>query len=210
MKLYLSSIDIPTPDDLARLLGKPFSEVSVAIIPNAKDYYSKHAWDYKVSKYVSLFETLGCKVAVVDLRDHSDADELRRQLSGHDLVWITGGNTFCLRYEMRRSGFDTIISELLETGTVFGGDSAGALVAGLSIAGIESADMPQFAEEVINEGLKLVPYMILPHADNPEFADAVATVRSMTHETGNLIELKDSQAVIFNNGSHRIVEAQRG
>lgn len=206
MKLYLSSIDIPTPNDLIELLGKPFDKTNVAIIPNAKDYYSQRAWHYKVEKYVYLFESLGCKAVVVDLRDYNDANELNQQLSGNDLIWVMGGNTFCLRYEMRRSGFETIIARLLEKGTVYGGDSAGTLVAGLSIAGIESADIPNFAEEVINEGLSLVPYVVLPHADNPAFADAVATVRSVSSGNGNLIELKDSQAVIFNNGSHYIVE----
>jgi hypothetical protein len=35
MKLYLSSYRIPTPNDLAQLLGKLFNEVSVALVPFA-------------------------------------------------------------------------------------------------------------------------------------------------------------------------------
>jgi dipeptidase E len=207
MKLYLSSIDIPSPKNLAELLAKSLEEVRVAIIPNAQDYYSTRAWNYKVGKYVGLFNSFGSRSTVVDLRDYSDAQILQKQLLGNDLIWVTGGNTFCLRYEMRRSGFEKIISALLEKGVVFGGDSAGALVAGLSIAGIESADIPEFAEEIINDGLNLVPYTVLPHADNSEFAEAVAKVESMPHENNNLIKLKDSQAVIFDNNSYRIVDA---
>lgn len=207
MKLYLSSIDIPTPQDLADLLGKPFGDVRVAIIPNAKDYYAERARDYKVNHYIRLFETLGCSATVFDLRDFDDAQVLLEQLSDNDLIWVTGGNTFCLRYEMRESGFDRIIADLVSRGRVYGGDSAGALVAGVSIAGIESADEPEFAEEVINEGLSLVPYTVLPHADNPEFAEAVATVRKLVQDPDTLIELKDSQAVVFDGEGHRIVEA---
>ena len=55
----------------------------------------------------------------------------------------------------------------------------------------------EFAEKVINDGLSIVAYTILPHADNPEFAEAVKMVASMPHENNNLIKLKDSQAVIF-------------
>ncbi|MDB5179302.1 MAG: putative peptidase [Patescibacteria group bacterium] len=205
MKLYLSSIDIPTPDDLAGLLGKPLGGATVALIPNAQDYYSQRARDYKVAKRIAAFELLGFTVDAVDLREYSDAAALKERLAGHDLVWAMGGNTFCLRYEMRRSGFEDIISGLLAEGAVYGGDSAGALVMGLSIGGIESADIPQFAEEVIEEGLKLVPYVVLPHSDNAEFAEAVSTVRGRHPGGTELIELRDSQAVIFNDGSHRIV-----
>jgi dipeptidase E len=207
MKLYLSSIQIPTPSDLAELLGKPLSESTVALIPNAKDYYSKRAWDYNVQACVTAFEALGLTVSVVDLRDYSDGPSIKKRLIEYDLVWAMGGNTFCLRYEMRRSGFEDIIQGLLNEGVVYGGDSAGALVAGTSIAGIESADIPQFAEEIINEGLELVPYVVLPHVDNPQFKEAALTVRGTTHASTGLIELKDSQAAIFNDKDFRTVTA---
>jgi len=94
-----------------------------------------------------------------------------------------GGNTYVLRYEMRRSGFDVIIKDLLAAGIVYGGDSAGALVAGLSIAGVESAD-------------------------EPEFAAVMPVVRGSHQAKNDVIELTDTQAVIFEGGTHRIVEAE--
>ncbi|HEX4662686.1 MAG TPA: Type 1 glutamine amidotransferase-like domain-containing protein, partial [Candidatus Saccharimonadales bacterium] len=131
---------------------------------------------------------------------------LKEALANYDIVWATGGNTFCLRYEMRRSGFDNVIKELLTEGTIYGGDSAGALVAGKSISGIESADIPQFAEEIIEEGLSLVPYVIMPHVDNLEFTDVLSVVRDKYSSENELIELKDSQAIIFNDNGYKIVE----
>lgn len=112
-----------------------------------------------------------------------------------------------LRYEMKRSGFDQIIQALLDQGVVYGGDSAGALVAGLSISGIESADEPKFAEEVINSGMGIIPFSILPHADNPEFLEVVPTFRKL-HQNEEIIELKDSQTVIFEDGQHRTVSGR--
>jgi len=204
MKLYLSSIEIPTPDDLAQLLGKPLSETSVAIIPNAQDYYSERAREYKNKVLADTLEKLGLKTETIDLRDYDDADKLKAKLADFDLIWARGGNTFCLRYEMRRSGFESVIKDLLESGKVYGGDSAGALVAGLAINGIESADIPEFSEEVINKGLNLVPFVVLPHVDNPEFTEAAEEVQKI-HASLEIIELKDNQAVIFDKG-HRIVE----
>jgi dipeptidase E len=203
-KLYLSSYRIPAPQDLEGLLGKPLRETSVALISNAKDYYAPRAKDFTVGKLVAYMEQLGMSVEVIDLRDYSDANAVQQALADHDLMWAMGGNTYMLRYEMRRSGFDRIIAALLESGVVYGGDSAGALVAGQSIAGVESADEPAFAEEYIAEGLNLIPYVVLPHVDNPEFTDVLPIFRE-THQDKEIIELKDSQAVIFDDDELRIV-----
>lgn len=196
------------PDDLKTLLGKPLSEVSVALIPNAKDYYIERARSFKVGDLVEYMQQLGLKVEVVDLRDYDDAIALKEKLAGHDLIWAMGGNTYMLRYEMRRSGFEKVIGELLDKGAVYGGDSAGALVAGASIAGVESADEPEFAEELIEDGLGLVPFAILPHVDNPEFTDVLPIFRNVHEGKNDIIELKDSQAVIFDGEEHRIVEGR--
>lgn len=206
MRLYLSSIRIPTPADLAKLLGKPsLKGVSVALLTNAEDQYSERPRDFLVNDMISYMQQLGLQVDEVDLREYNNTKELKDVLADHDLIWAMGGNTFMLRYEMRRSGFDKIIRDLLEEGIVYGGDSAGALVAGTSIAGIESADEPAYAEQVVKEGLGLVQYVPMPHVDNPEFVEVMPIVRKL-HK--NIIELKDLQAAVFDDGEYYIVDAE--
>ncbi len=205
MNLYLSSVGIPASEELAALLRKPLNEATVALIPNAKDYYSKRAWEFTINSRIEYMKGFGFNVEVVDLKDYTEGLTLIDRLSDYDLIWAMGGNTFMLRYEMKRSGFDEIIQELLNRGIVYGGDSAGALVIGLSVNGIESSfDEPEFAEEVINSGMGIVSFSILPHIDNPEFSEAVSTFRKL-HRDEKIIELKDSQAVVFENGTHRII-----
>jgi dipeptidase E len=208
MKLYLSSTDIPTPNDLAELLGKPLAETTVALIPNVKDYYAGRAWKFTIDQRVALFEALGMKVEVVNLREYDNGGTLKERFKPYDLIWAMGGNTFMLRYQMQRSGFDNVIKELLESNIVYGGDSAGALVAGTSIGGInlESSDEPEFAEKVIEDGLDLVPYIIVPHIDDAEFAEVMPVVNARPDQD-KIIRLKNSQAVIFNKGDYKIVEA---
>ncbi len=203
MKLYLSSYRIPTPDALAKLLGKPLDTVKVALVTNAKDYYIERAKRFKVAEVVQYLDQLGMQVTPFDLRQYRDATRIKKDIMGYDLVWFMGGNTYMLRYAMRRSGFDEIIHELLEQGIVYGGESAGALVAGVSIAGVESADEPSFAETVITEGLNLVPFAILPHIDNPDFAMVPEIFRAL-HTNTPIIELTDNQAVIFENDIYYI------
>lgn len=204
MKLYLSSYRIPNQESLAGLLGTPIAGTTVALIPNAKDYYSQRAWDFKVNELVQYMEQFGLRVDIVDLKEYSDAATLKEKLATYKLIWAMGGNTYMLRYEMRRSGFDQIIGELLEKDIVYGGDSAGALVAGQSIEGVELADEPAFAEKIIPEGLGLVPFVILPHVDNPDFANVMPVFKN-THKEREIIELKDSEAVVFDGSKHYIV-----
>lgn len=204
MKLYLSSITIPVTEELAKLVGKPLTDISVALITNAKDYYAPRAKEFTVNGFLGYMREIGLAADTVDLREYDDPVVLKSRLADYDVIWAMGGNTFMLRYEMKRSGFDRIIRELLEEGVVYGGDSAGALVVGTSIAGVELADEPAFAEEIINDGMGLVPFVVMPHVDNRQFADVMLAAREL-HE--NMIELTDSQAVIFDGDEHRIVDA---
>lgn len=203
MKLYLSSYRIPTPNELVKLIGKPMSRIKVALVTNAKDYYIERAKKFKVEQAADYLKQFGMQVTPIDLRHYNEAARIKKDITGHDLVWCMGGNTYMLRYEMRRSGFDEIIHELLDQGIVYGGESAGALVAGISIAGVESADEPSFAESVITQGLSLVPYTVLPHVGNPDFAMVPDIFRAL-HADTQIIELADNQAVIFENDKYYI------
>lgn len=210
MKLYLSSYRLPVPEELSKLVGKPLKDIKLALIPNAKDYYADRARKIKVDSYSAYFQKFGMTPHIVDLRQINSEDEVKTNLKDYDVVWALGGNTFCLRYEMRRSGFDDAIIWLLENGVVYGGDSAGALVAGTKIGGfgIEVVDTPEFAETVINEGLQLVPYILIPHADSIGFTEITEKIRDNT-KNENVIEMNDSQAVIFDNSKHYLVSSSQ-
>ena len=78
---------------------------------------------------------------------------------------------------------------------------AGPKIGGL---GIEAADVPEYAESVVEEGLNLIPFTIIPHADSLEFADITKTIKQKTKKS-ETIAINDSQAVIFNNLNYRIV-----
>ncbi len=59
-----------------------------------------------------------------------EVDRLTKRLSGYSFIFIGGGNTFRLLYEIRRVGmFEPILEYLKDGGVVFGG-SAGAIIFG--------------------------------------------------------------------------------
>ena len=205
MKLYLSSYRIPTPDDLIALLGRGPGQTRMAVIPNAQDYYAERVRIIKIRDVTDYLETLGFfDNTVVDLRDYKNPEILKIELQKYDLIWVMGGNTFCLSYEIHRSGMDKIIKEVLGGDIVYGGESAGALIAGNSLKGVEFADEPEFAEQIIWETLNLIPHFVLPHSDNQVFAEAIQKARELHENDPGIIELADNQALVVNGTEHKI------
>jgi dipeptidase E len=196
---------IPVLDELLELLGKKNpADVRVALIPNSKDYYAKRAYDFKVNRYVEYMKGIGFSPELVDLREH-DRVSLEATLSEYNLIWAMGGNTFNLRYEMKRSGFDEIIRPLLEKGIVYGGDSAGAMVVGPTLEGVGWADEPEFAEEQINDGVGVTKYIIIPHADSHSFGDAIQKIRDLHKDKKDVVILNDNQAFVINGSKTKVV-----
>ena len=208
MKLYLSSYRIPAPEALTNLIGAAPGDTRVALLPNAKDYYADRARDFKLRQTADYFGSLGYHTTeIVDLRTFDSADSLYQRLGGFDLIWAGGGNTFCLREAMQASGFETALPRLLADGKVYAGESAGAIVAGTSLRGIEQADEPAFAGHTFWAGLCLVDKFILPHVDNPGYQEAMAHARAC-HEASTVVALKDAEAYIVDGEAARIVASE--
>lgn len=208
MKLYLTSYRVPDAGALFDLVGKKPADIRTAVIPNAKDYYAERARAVKIRDVTDYLQNLRLQVEVVDLRDFSSADALIEALKGVDLIWVMGGNTFCLMHEIYRSGFDRALPELLRQGVVYGGESAGGLAVGTSLKGIEKADNPEFAESVNYDGLGVVPYFVLPHVDDENFAEDVKASRRAHPNSKKRLELTNAQAAIFDGDSMRVVTGQ--
>lgn len=207
MRLYLCSYRIPNAEELFKLVNKKPEQISVAVIPNAKDYYADRARQFKINQTNEYLSSFGLRPQTVDLKNYEDPKDINNELQKHDLIWVSGGNTFCLRHQMRRSGFEKIIKDLLnEDLIVYAGESAGACAAGNSLKGFETADEPEFAEEIIWEGLNILPNFILPHTDNPMFAGDIEYARQFYKDDPSVIELTDSQAFIVDGAQKRIVE----
>jgi dipeptidase E len=87
-----------------------------------------------------------------------------------------GGNSFVLRRAMRLSGFDKLIGNFVnDNSLVYGGFSAGAVVATKTLRGIDLVDDPNslpedYPQNVVWEGLGFVDFSIAPHyrSDHPE------------------------------------------
>lgn len=211
MKLFLSSYRIPVIDDFICLIDRtPPQKIKLALIPNAKDYYAKRARDVKINKVRHYFEELGFQSNIIDLREYKDDPEsLFETLSTYDVIWAMGGNTFILREVMEDCNFNEVVRKLLAQGKVYGGESAGAIVAGSDLHGVEVADDPEFASRTIWEGLGLTDYFILPHADNPQFNSKLNALLQSREPSKKIVQISDTQALVINGRNEKIVEQKQ-
>ena len=156
------------------------------------------------------FATIRCEPRELDLRDYfARPSEIGRALADCDLVWVNGGNAFTLRAAMRQSGFDRAVTALLDADAiVYGGYSAGAVVAGSTLRGIDLVDSadpadalpPSYEPGIIWEGLGLVRYAIAPHYRSDHFeSKKIEEVVAYYERLGVPYRaLRDGQVIIVN------------
>lgn len=208
MKLYLSSEGVPRPDLLKELLGISSETPKVALINNAQDPYPENIAKEREEALTALFQFFGFQTLNIDLRKYDGkTDQLADELRTCQLIWCSGGNAFWLRYVMKTSGFDQIIKPLLAEGVVYGGWSAGVVVAGPSLRPIELMDDPNKAPEIIWDGLGLVDFFVWPHWDKEKYLplqkEASIRMKELPYKS---VTLRDGEALIVENDQVRLIK----
>lgn len=181
---------------------------------NASDIYGDGKRPEYLQKETEKMKAIGLDAEELDLRSYFDDNTgLKSKLKEYGLLWAMGGNSFVLRRAMKVSGFDQIIAKLLTDETlVYGGFSAGAVVATESLHGIELVDDPVsvpevYDSEVIWDGLGLVNFSFAPHyrSNHPE-SDAIEEVvkyfeaNSMPYKA-----LHDGEVLVMTNEETRLL-----
>lgn len=206
MKLLLSSIGPSATHDaaLVDLAGKPLAQIDVAYIENAYDVYDDPA------SLVEGRETLvrqGYRFELVDLRDwRTDRAALRALLERFDAFLLTGGNPYYLRSLMKVTGADEIITDTVQTGAVYAGASAAAVVAGPTLRHFDEQDDPAEAEELIWDGLGLTQIVVAPNVDNPEFGEGCGKAGDLLEAEGYTVRrVADAQTLVIDGPEVRLI-----
>lgn len=128
MKLLLTSSGLSKRDIGAALQGmfdtSP-SEVKVGFIPTAANVepYSK---DWMISQFNQLQRYGFYQIDIVDIA--ADGVDWRTRLDACDMLWLSGGNTFYLLDQVRKTGFDEWLKQNCETKVYVGGSASTILV----------------------------------------------------------------------------------
>jgi dipeptidase E len=211
MRLYLSSFDLgDQPEELVALCG---TGRRAAIIVNALDNFPgpRSSW---LKRQTDKIANLGFRVAELDLRDFfANARRLGVVLGNTDMIWINGGNAFILRRAMKQSGFDLLLKEALaQDRIVYAGFSAGSVIAGPSLKGLEiidhPTDVPQgYDPETIWDGLGLLPFAIAVHFKS-DHSESELVEREIAYFENNNIPyktLRDGEALVIDGDRQRVV-----
>ncbi len=202
MKLYLSSYRIPDVKAFSNFVGKLPRDIKFCLILNAKD--NKTPWERaeKAKELTGYFSQQGFSVEELDLRDYiGKQEDLKKKLGEFDVLWLNGGNTYFLRSAIAQSKSEDILKKVFEGGVVYGGDSAGAIIAGQTLKYFDAADDPSGLPSVIYEGLGFVDFSVLPHWDSVKFHDILEGIKKHLEVEGHkTIPLTDSAFLLIEDG----------
>ena len=207
MKLFLYSLELTHEHAgaLNRLAGKDPREMSFALIENAADLIpNRNDW---LGGFRDMLKSNGYQIEVIDLQKwRGKEDKLKLKLAAKDVIWLGGGHTYYLRWILRATHADVIIRDLVSQGKIYAGWSAGAVVAGPTTQYFDKmGDDPTMSPELIEEGLNLTKYVVVPHMDNKDFYEGADMTNQLLRKAGyQTIRLGDSQALVID-GDHRKV-----
>ena len=132
MKLFLTSscVSENLREPFLKFLGKPTDRLKFYFIPTATDVEESK---FYTCASMDDFSAIGINPIWYSLK-FKTSDQITRELSDADFIWIGGGNTFYLLDVMKKTGALSIIDDLVRNKNVmFGGTSAGTIVATPSI-----------------------------------------------------------------------------
>ena len=205
MKLFLASLASTTLDLVLPLLPDKPNKLKLAFIDTATHPYGAIDMPWMTADRDKL-AAMGFFMTDYDIKG-KNADQLRRDLSQYQVIFVEGGNTFYLLNEVKKSGFDVVIKELLDKGVIYIGASAGSMILGPDLDHLVKIDHPETVPELTDYTcLGLIPERILPHLGREKYA-AVHT--AVTKEWGDkILALRDDQALVVDGDIHNIVNLQ--
>ena len=203
MKLFLTSSNNFVTTDFIKHLDRKPSEMRLTFIPTAAEVEKGDMQWLKDDRQ-----------ALVDAGFHvtdftftgKNKIEVSAMLSQTDFVFVSGGNTFYLLQQMKKSGFDTVIHSYLDAGGIYGGSSAGSVVAGPDISLIEALDDPSLAPELENyAGLGIVDVVLFVHWGSEHFQKRYEKLMKAGYKKGlKIILLTDDQYLLCENGKYTV------
>lgn len=191
-KLFLAS----SFKDVANIFAdfeKDLKGKTVTFIPTASKVE-------KVVFYVNsgkkALQKLGLIIDELDISTASN-DEINDKLRNNDFIYITGGNTFFLLQELKKTGADKIIIDEINKGKLYIGESAGAIVTSANIEYVKRMDDVKKAPNLTEfSGLNVVDFYVIPHYTNFPFEKTVEKIIEDYSSKLNLSPISNKDAIL--------------
>jgi dipeptidase E len=199
-KLFLSSSfqDVTNifTDFQKDLTGKTVTFIPTASIVEEVTFY--------VSSGKKALEKMGLIVDELEVSTAS-TDEITSKIKQNDFIYVTGGNTFFLLQELKRTGADNVIIDEVNSGKLYIGESAGAIVTSANIEYAKGMDSIKKALDLDNlDGLGLVDFYTVPHHTNSPFKKAAQSIIDTYLATLKLSPISNHDAILVNGNEFEI------
>lgn len=201
MKLLLTSSGLSKRVIGERLqqmvLPKTPSECRVAFIPTAGNVepYSK---DWQIAQFGQLQRYGFYQIDIVDIA--ADGVDWRTRLADADVLWLSGGNTFYLLDQVRKSGFDVWLKKHGK-GKVYVGGSASTILMTPTIAVAVGADENNVGLKDLT-GLGYVDFEIDVHCDAAMLEERAEYAAKSGHD---MYALDDLSAIAVEGGKTEVI-----
>ncbi|MEK7152605.1 MAG: Type 1 glutamine amidotransferase-like domain-containing protein, partial [Patescibacteria group bacterium] len=164
MKLLLTSGGVRNEaiaQALVDMTAKPASETKVCFIPTAANVETGNK-DWYIGQFLNLWRFGFSWIDIVD-PSAGGVSDWKTRLAEADVIFVSGGNTFHLLEQSKKSGFIDWLAKNLKD-KVYVGSSAGSLFATPTIAAASLAGGDQNLTGLLDlEALSLVPFEFIPH-----------------------------------------------
>ncbi len=191
-KLFLTSSFADVAKFLPGFTNEECSSKTVTFIPTAS---TVEKVNFFVGSARKAFKKLGLTIDELDIANASK-EEIVTKLSNNDYIYISGGNTFYLLQELKRTGADRVITDQINSGKIYIGESAGSMVLSPNIEYVKQMDDCTKAPELkSNDALAIVEFYPLPHHTNFPFKKIVEKILKEYETKLDLRPMNNKQAL---------------
>jgi dipeptidase E len=203
--LFLSSSFEDVAQFFPGVIGEGVEGKTACLIPTASN---KDKISFFVNSDRKALNGLGITVNDLDIAEAS-ANEISHKLQEADFIFVSGGNTFYLLEQMRRSGAGKIIVEQINAGKPYIGASAGSVILSHDITYISPMDSSDVAPSLGGDftALGVTDFSVLPHVGNIPFRKAANTILKNYNEQFDLRPISNNQVIAVVNDQTQILTA---
>ena len=183
------------------LIKEEIENKKVAFIPTASLHEGYTGY---VGSARKLFKKLGASVTEIDISTEAYST-IQAVFEDADVIYFTGGNSFFLMDQLRKTETDELLKKELASGKLMIGESAGAIICAPTIQYIEQMDeKPEDYSQEDNEGLDLIDFYVLPHYLTAPFKKITERIMAEFSDL-NICAINNHQAIIVNDEGSKVI-----
>lgn len=187
---------------VGNLIKEEIENKKVVFIPTAS---INEGYTGYVGSARKLFKKMGANLTEIDI-SKEDFKTIETVFEETDIIYFTGGNSFFLVDQLRKTGVDKLLKEELKKGKLMIGESAGSVICAPSISYIEIMDeKPEDYSQIDDNGLNLIDFYVLPHYLTSPFKKITATILKKFSDL-KICPINNHQAIMVNGKESKIIE----